>query len=323
VSRAQERLIGLQAQSRTGSGLVSSGQLAGEFIDDLDARRDRAAGLRIGLDNFDSLTNGLEPGDLVVVAGRPGMGKTALLVTIAEHVAREHSTAVFSAEMPARQLMRRCLSLVGNIPQGRFRRADLLTDEDWGVISPAAARIGNLRLWIDDTALPTLEHVRGECVALKAKGGLGLVLVDYVQLVKGSGKNRYEELRDVAYGLKALAKDLGVPVIVLAQLNRGVESRDDKRPHLSDLRDSGAIEEAADVIGLLYSESYYDPEFTMPYVLECRIDKHRNGERGELLWRFDGEHSRVSVLDPGARAQYLHHRAERSRPNRRSRSDEL
>ena len=134
-------------------------------------------------------------------------------------------------------------------------------------------------------------------------------MVDYVQLVKGAGKNRYEELRDVAYGLKAMAKDLGVPVIVLAQLNRGVESRDQKYPRLSDLRDSGAIEEAADIVSLLYSEGYYDPEFTMPYVLECRIEKNRNGERGECLWRFSSEYSRVTVLEPGARAQYLQYRA--------------
>lgn len=167
---------------------------------------------------------------------------------------------------------------------------------------------------IDDTPLPALTHIRAESLALKARTGLGLVMIDYMQLVKGSGKNRYEELRDVAYGIKAMAKDLEVPVIVLAQLNRGVESRDEKRPLLSDLRDSGAIEEAADIVGLLYSEGYYDPDFGMPYVLECQIEKNRNGERGECLWHFSGQHSRVTELDSGARAQYLQQRAKRRRP---------
>jgi len=323
IGRAQERLLELQASARTGGGLVSSAQLAGELVDDLDSRRGRPTGLQIGLADFDTLTNGLEPGDLVVIAGRPGMGKTALLVSVAEHVSRQTPTAVFSAEMPARQLMRRCLALVGGISQGRFRRAEQLTDADWEAISPAAAQLAERRLWIDDTALPSLTHVRAECLALKARSGLGLVLIDYVQLLQGRGNNRYEQLRDIAYGCKALAKDLAVPMVLLAQLNRGVEARDQKRPHLSDLRDSGAIEEAADIVGLLYSEGYYDREFGMPYVLECRIDKHRNGERGECLWRFAGEFSQVSVLEPGPRAQYLQLRVKQNLPRRREATNDL
>jgi replicative DNA helicase len=138
--------------------------------------------------------------------------------------------------------------------------------------------------------------------------------------VKGAGKNRYEELRDVSYGAKALAKDLRVPVVVLAQLNRGVEFRDQKRAGLADLRDSGAIEEAADIVGLLYRESYYNPDFGMPYALECNIEKNRNGERGECLWHFSGEHSRVTVLDSGAKAQY---RQLREKQRRKGASDNL
>lgn len=138
-------------------------------------------------------------------------------------------------------------------------------------------------------------------------------MVDYLQLARGDGKNRYEELRDVSYGPKALAKDLAVPVVALAQLNRSVEARDDKRPHISDLRDSGAIEEAADIVALLFSAGYYDSSFSMPYVLECTIEKNRNGERGECLWRFDGATSRVSVLEPGPRAQYLQWRTKQSK----------
>jgi replicative DNA helicase len=130
------------------------------------------------------------------------------------------------------------------------------------------------------------------------------VLIDYVQLVQGHGANRYEQLRDVAYGLKALAKEVGCPIVVLAQLNRGVESREHKRPSISDLRDSGSIEEAADIVGLLYCEGYYDDTFQMPYVLECHIAKNRNGPRGDCLWRFEGEFSKVSLLEPGPTAEY-------------------
>jgi replicative DNA helicase len=138
--------------------------------------------------------------------------------------------------------------------------------------------------------------------------------VDYVQLIQGHGANRYEQLRDVAYGLKGLAKEANAPVILLAQLNRGVESRDRKKGRLSDLRDSGAIEEAADIVAMLYSEGYYNPDFGMPYVLECQVEKNRNGERGECLWHFSGEHSRVGTLEEGAREQYRRLRAQAVKP---------
>jgi replicative DNA helicase len=309
VASASESLANLRARSRLGKGLIATRDLAGELIDDLDRRREGLRGLALGLSDFDELTCGLEPGDLVVVAGRPGMGKTALLVSVACHVAASTGVAVFSAEMPAQQLMRRCVALLSSVPQGRLRRAERLTDADWAALTPATADLAERRIWIDDTALPQLAHIRAETTALKARERLGLVIVDYVQLVHGRGANRYEQLRDVAYGMKALAKDLGIPVIVLAQLNRGVEGRDQKRPQLSDLRDSGAIEEAADIVGLLYSEGYYDRSFEMPYVLECQVQKNRNGERGECLWRFAGEFSRVTVLESDGRDQYRRQRA--------------
>jgi replicative DNA helicase len=304
IAEAMHRLLTLQDTSRPGKGLVASRELARDLIDDLDRRREKRLGLEIGLDDFDTLTCGIEPGDLVVIAGRPGMGKTSLLVTVALNVSARAPAAVFSAEMPAQQLMRRCVALRSSIPQDRLRRPERLSEDDWARLMPAAGELGELKLFVDDTALPPLAHIRAEAYALKARDGLGLILVDYVQLVQGAGGNRYEQLRDVAYGLKALAKDLAVPVIVLAQLNRGVEARDAKRPYMSDLRDSGAIEEAADIIGLLYSEGYYNRTFDMPYVLECTVEKNRNGERGECLWRFAGERSHVTVLDEGARIHY-------------------
>lgn len=320
VANAQEDLHRLLTSARTGKGLIDARQLVNDFTDDLDARTAGAKGLQIGLPDFDDLTGGLEPGDLVVIPARPGIGKTALLVSVASTVSKDTGTAVFSAEMPSAQLMRRCVALQAEIAQGSLRRPEKLTDDDWKRISDAAAVIAQRKLWIDDTGAPSLSHIRSETIALKARASLGLVLVDYVQLVRAPGANRYEQLRDVAYGLKALAKELAVPIIVLAQLNRDLEKRDDKRPFISDVRDSGAIEEAADIVGLLYSEGYYDPQFSMPYVMECQIAKNRNGERGHCLWHFDGAYSRVKPLDPGAAANY---RRLLSKANQRASSSDL
>jgi replicative DNA helicase len=304
IADAQDQLQRLQTRARTGKGLVDAQQLVSEFIDDLERRRSGPMGLQLGLPDFDELTRGLEPGELVVIAARPGLGKTALLVSVVSTVSRSSGVVVFSAEMPDQQVIRRGIALHSGIPQGLLRRADRLTDEHWPKIAAATGELAKRRFWIDDTAAPTLSHVRSETIALKARESIGLVLVDYVQLVTGAGANRYEELRDVAYGFKNLAKEIGVPIIVLAQLNRDVEKRDQKRAHISDLRDSGAIEEAADIIGLLYSEGHYDKSFGMPYVLECNVEKNRNGERGQCLWRFEPALSRVTPLDDGAIAQY-------------------
>lgn len=304
TSELQQQLLYVQQRLHAGRGLVDASRLAGDLLDDLDRRARGERGLAVGLADFDQATSGLEPGDLAVIAGRPGMGKTALLVSMAAHVARETPVAVFSAEMSAQQIMRRAVALVGEVSQSQLRNPVCLTDADWSLIATAASEVGRLKLHIDDTPLPSLEHIRAECFSLRAREPLGLVLVDYVQLVTGRGANRYEQLRDVAYGLKALAKDLAVPVIVLAQLNRGVETRDSKRPLLSDLRDSGAIEEAADVVGLLFRESYYAPGFPMPCVLECAIEKNRNGERAQCLWNFDAARAKVEMLSSTATVQY-------------------
>lgn len=314
ISEAMRELLALAESARSGSGLVAAKELVRELLDDLDRRREGLQGLSVGLPDFDAISSGLEPGDLVVIAGRPGMGKTALLVSIAAHVSRSTGVAVFSAEMSAQQLLRRCVALLGSVNQGKLRRASKLEEADWQAIGGATEMLASRHLWIDDKPLPTLGHIRSEVLTLKARSPLGLVLVDYVQLIQGAGANRYEQLRDVAYGLKGLAKEAQVPVILLAQLNRGVESRDQKRGRLSDLRDSGAIEEAADIVGMLYSEGYYDQGHSMPYVLECAIEKNRNGERGECLWYFAGEFSRVATLQDGAREQYRRTRAAARKP---------
>lgn len=304
AAHAQEQLQRLHSRARTGKGLVDARQLVNDLTDELDARSAGPSGLRVGLAGFDDLTCGLEAGDLVVIAGRPGMGKTALLGSIGSSVSDTSGVAIFSAEMASRQLIRRLVAMHSEIPQGLLRTAEKLTDKDWSKIAKASSAIATHRMWIDDTPAPTLMHLRTECMAHKSRGLLGLIMIDYVQLVRGMGASRYEQLREVAYGLKALAKELMVPVLALAQLNREVESRENKRPAISDLRDSGAIEEAADIVALLYSEGYYNTDFEMPYVLEANVAKNRNGERGQCLWRLEGAFSRITDLEPGPAAEY-------------------
>ncbi len=300
----ERRLSELRGHAKSGSGLLPAQDLARALIDDLEARREGASGLSTGLADFDELTCGLEPGDLAIFAGRPGLGKTALLVTIAAHVSREKPVAVFSAEMPALQLARRCAALLGGISQTMLRRPKRMTDADWERAAEGTGRFSERQIWVDDRQLPPIEHIRAECIGHKARHGLALVLIDYAQLIEGQGANRYEQLRDVAYRSKALAKELATPVILLAQINRGVESREEKRPRMSDLRDSGGLEEAADIIGMLYRQGYYDQAFSMPHVVECMLEKNRNGESAQCLWHFAGELSRMTALDPAARAQY-------------------
>lgn len=300
----ERQLSQLRGRANDGGGLVGAADLARALIDDLDARREGATGLSTGLADFDEITGGLEPGELTIFAGRPGLGKTALLVTIAAHVSRDKPVAVFSAEMPALQLARRCAALLGGISQTALRRPKRMTDEDWARVAEGTGRFGERQLWIDDRQQPPIEHIRAECIGHKARHGLALVLIDYCQLIQGHGANRYEQLLNVAYGSKALAKELAVPVVLLAQINRGVEKRDERRPRMSDLRDSGGIEEAADIIGMLYREGYYDDAFDMPNVVECMLEKHRNGERAQCLWNFAGEFSRMTALDDGSRALY-------------------
>lgn len=300
----ERRLSELRGRAKSGAGLVGAEDLARALVDDLERRREGGTGLQTGLADFDELTGGLEPGDLVIFAGRPGVGKSALLLTITAHVTRDKSATVFSAEMPAMQLTRRSVALLSGVSQSILRRPKRMTDDDWARATEGIGRFAERKIWIDDRQSPTHEHIRAESIRHKARHGLELVLIDYCQLVRGHGDNRHQQLTDVAYSSKALAKELAVPVILLAQVNRGVEHREEKRPRMSDLRESGGIEEAADIIGMLYREGYYDPDFSMPNVVECMLEKHRNGERAQCLWNFAGEFSRMTALDPAARAQY-------------------
>jgi replicative DNA helicase len=265
-------------------------------------------GVPTGFVDVDRMTSGLQPGDLVIVAGRPSMGKTAFALNIGEHVAIAHGmpVAVFSMEMGAQQLALRMLSSVGRINQQRLRTGRLEND-DWPKLSETIRRMQDAQLFIDETpALNSLElRARARRLA-RTCGKLGLIVVDYLQLMSaaGSGENRATEISEISRSLKALAKELQVPVIALSQLNRTVESRTDKRPVMSDLRESGAIEQDADVIFALYREEFYNPDTPEKGVAEVLILKQRNGPTGRIGLRFAGEFTRFDNLAQGAAASF-------------------
>ena len=238
------------------------------------------------------MTSGMQAGDLIVLAARPSMGKTALAINIAEHVALKEDlpVAVFSMEMGASQLAIRIVGSIGRIDQGRLRTGKLIDDE-WPRLSDAIERLKTVSLSIDETPGLTTSELRASARRLaRSCGKLGLVVVDYLQLMSGSGggdgENRATELGEISRGLKMLAKELQCPVIALSQLNRGVEQRTDKRPMMSDLRESGAIEQDADVIMFIYRDDYYNKESKEPGVAEIIIAKQRNGPTGTVKLTF-------------------------------------
>jgi replicative DNA helicase len=238
------------------------------------------------------MTSGMQAGDLIVLAARPSMGKTALAINIAEHVALQEDlpVAVFSMEMGASQLAIRIVGSIGRIDQGRLRTGKLIDDE-WPRLSDAIERLKTVSLSIDETPGLTTSELRASARRLaRSCGKLGLVVVDYLQLMSGSGgvdgENRATELGEISRGLKMLAKELQCPVIALSQLNRGVEQRTDKRPMMSDLRESGAIEQDADVIMFIYRDDYYNKDSKDPGVAEIIIAKQRNGPTGMVKLTF-------------------------------------
>ena len=267
-----------------------------ERIDMLYARDnpDDVTGVPTGFIDLDKKTSGLQPGDLIIVAGRPSMGKTAFSINIAEHVAIETKlpVAVFSMEMGGSQLVMRMLSSVGRLDQ-HVLKTGRLEDEHWGRLNEAVVKLSDAPMFIDETAgLTALElRARARRLARQFGGKLGLIVIDYLQLMSGSGRsdNRAGELGEISRSLKALAKELQVPVVALSQLSRSVEQRTDKRPMMSDLRESGAIEQDADLIMFMYRDEYYNAETQFKGLAECIIGKHRNGPTGKVFLTFIGQ----------------------------------
>ncbi len=252
-------------------------------IEQLYATKGGITGIATGFKDFDRLTAGLQPSDLVLIAARPSMGKTAFVLNIAQHVAirEKQSVAFFSLEMSKEQLVQRMLCAEAGIDAQRLRIGEL-EDNDWKKLVSAADRLSSAGIFIDDTPGITVMEMRSKARRLKVEHDLKLIIVDYLQLMQGSSssgksENRQQEISEISRSLKALARELNVPVVALSQLSRGVESRQIKRPMLSDLRESGSLEQDADIVSFLYREDYYNPETDKKNITEIIIAKHRNG----------------------------------------------
>ncbi len=253
----------------------------------------RIFGLATGFPDFDRVTGGLQVPDFILLAARPSMGKTALAVNMAVYVAMsKRNVALFSLEMSKEQLMQRIICGEAELPYEKVK-GGIMNEDDWKRAIGAANEVAAVPLHIDDTGALSVSEVKGRCRRLKAEKGLDLVVIDYLQLMRGdsgnSGDNRQQEISEISRGLKALAKDLSVPVIALSQLSREVEKRANKRPMLSDLRESGSLEQDADIVGFLYRDDYYNPETENKNITELILAKHRNGPTGtiELYFRKD------------------------------------
>jgi replicative DNA helicase len=290
--------------------LVPLLQAAVERIEMLHANRSPITGLATGFDDLDRKTAGLQPSDLVIVAGRPSMGKSSFAMNIVEHAVMEGGRAVlvFSLEMPAEQLVMRLLSSLGRIDQNRLRTGEMHED-DWPRFSSAVAQLKDKKLYLDDTPAisPNELRTRARRIAREA-GGLGLIVVDYLQLMRGSGaaENRTNEISEISRSLKAIAKEMRCPVMALSQLNRALEQRTDKRPVMADLRESGAIEQDADVILFIYRDEVYHPETAEKGVSEIIIGKQRNGPIGTVKLAFIGNLTKFENLAPERYNQFAY-----------------
>jgi replicative DNA helicase len=262
-------------------------------------------GIATGFIDLDKQTSGLQKGDLVIIAGRPSMGKTAMALNIAENVALAEGlpVVIFSMEMSGEQLAARLLGSVGRVDQSRMRTGKL-QDDEWPRVTDAIARLSNTQILIDETgALSSLElRARARRIARNFGGTLGLVVIDYLQLMSGSGsENRATEISEISRSLKSLAKELQCPVVALSQLNRGLEQRPNKRPIMSDLRESGAIEQDADLIMFIYRDEVYHPDTTQDKgIAEIIIGKQRNGPIGTVRVSWQGPYTKFDNLAMGS-----------------------
>jgi replicative DNA helicase len=272
-----------------------------EKIDEMYHSDGKLTGISSGFKVLDDMTSGLNAGDLIIIAGRPSMGKTTLAVNIAENAAlgSGKSAAIFSMEMSSESLTLRMISSLGRINQGHLR-SGRLSEDDWPRIDSAMTQLSAAKIYVDETPALTPTEVRARARRLKRERGLDLIVVDYLQLmqVAGTKENRATEISEISRSLKALAKELKIPVIAVSQLNRGVEQRENKKPVMSDLRESGAIEQDSDMILLIYREDYYDKNTTRKGIADINIAKQRNGPTGEIQLTFLGEYTKFENYAP-------------------------
>ena len=310
LDEAEQKIFNIGEEgSRMKQGFQGMDSLVVQLLDRVQEMADNpndVTGVRTGFYDIDRMTSGMQAGDMIVLAARPSMGKTALAINIAEHVAlhEELPVAVFSMEMGASQLAVRIVGSIGRIDQMHLRTGKL-TDAEWPRLTEAIEKLRHISLHIDETPGLTVSELRANArrLARQCGGKLGLIVVDYLQLMSVSSsmseENRATAVGEISRGLKMLAKELGCPVLALSQLSRGVESRTDKRPMMSDLRESGAIEQDADVIMFIYRDDYYNKDSKEPGVTEIIISKQRNGPTGTVKLAFLKEMTRFESLASG------------------------
>jgi len=270
-------------------------------IEQLHNQTSDITGVATGFRDLDRITSGFQSNDLIIIAARPSVGKTAFALNVAQNVAvnSDETVAIFSLEMGAEQLVQRMLCAEGNIDSQRLRNGQLQPD-DWSKLTMAMGSLSNAGIFVDDSPGIRVSEIRSKCRRLKQEHGLGMIMIDYLQLIQGSGssgENRQQEVSEISRSLKGLARELNVPLIALSQLSRGVESRQDKRPMMSDLRESGSIEQDADIVGFLYRDDYYDQESEKENIIEIIISKQRNGPTGTVELAFVKEYNKFVDLD--------------------------
>lgn len=282
-------------QSRSSGDFVPIRQVALNVLEKIEAAsktQGTVTGVPTGFIDLDYKTSGMQPSDFVLIAARPSMGKTAFVLNLVDHVAVRKGLPcmIFSLEMSKEQLVNRMLAMESNVDSQKLRTGNL-TDSDWDAIVEGIGVIGNSKLVIDDTPGISITELRSKCRKMKLEHGLSMVIIDYLQLMSGSGgknsDNRQQEISEISRSLKALAREMNAPVVALSQLSRACETRTDHRPMLSDLRESGAIEQDADVVMFLYRDDYYNKDTDTPNIAEVIIAKQRNGPIGtvNLLWQ--------------------------------------
>lgn len=291
LSDAEKRILEI-SQRRSSTGFVAIRDVLMEVFDKVEFlynNKGGTTGVKSGFHDLDKMTSGFQRSDLIIVAARPSVGKTAFALNIAQNVGvREKETvAIFSLEMGAAQLVQRMICAEANVDAGRMRTGFLESD-DWEKLTMAIGALSEANIYIDDSPSVTVADIRAKCRRLKQEKGLGMILIDYLQLIHGRGKgdNRQQEVSEISRTLKQIARELDVPVIALSQLSRGVEQRQDKRPMMSDLRESGSIEQDADIVAFLYRDDYYDKESEKKNIIEIIIAKQRNGPVGTVELAF-------------------------------------
>lgn len=291
------------AQNRGTKDFTNIRDIVLRSIDSIEAaskNKGSVTGIATGFYDLDYKTAGLQPSDLILIAARPSMGKTALALNIAEYVALRSNitTAIFSLEMSQDQLVKRLLAMNSRVDAQNIRTGNLSADE-WASLMESARIIGNSSLIIDDTSSISVSELRSKCRKLKLERNLGLVIIDYLQLMTSNKRveSRQQEISEISRSLKALAREINVPVIALSQLSRAVEQRPDKRPMLSDLRESGAIEQDADVVMFIYRDDYYNHDTEEPGVSEIIIGKQRNGPTGTIKLAYQAQHMKFVNRD--------------------------